>query len=80
MVVAVTPNRSGRPPSNRLAQEVVLARAPTGGDVAEHVKDEPDSGLMIRRIFASTKRLHAVRDVDAVEVTMPLQRCPGAQL
>ncbi len=80
MVVAVTSNRPGRPPSDRLAQEIVLARVTTGSDVAEHVKDEPDSGLMIRRILASTERLHAVRDVDAVELTMPMHHCPGAQL
>jgi hypothetical protein len=80
MVVAVTPNRSGGPPSNRLTQKVVLARVTTGRDIAEHVKDEPDGRLMVRGILASTERLHAVRDVDAVDLTVPMRHCPDAQL
>lgn len=80
MVVAVTPNRTRRPPASRLTQEVVLARIAAGRDVAKHVKDEPDCGLMIWRILASTERLHAVRDIKAVEFTMPMHHCPIAQI
>ncbi len=66
MVAAVASHGSGGPPSDYLAQEVVLARVPTRRDVAEHVKHQPDRRLMVRRVLTSTERSHAVRDVDAV--------------
>lgn len=78
MVMAIAPNRSIWPPANRLTQEVVLARSAPSRDVAEHVEDKSDGKLMVRRCHFSTEYRHGVRNVDAVELALPLRHCPAA--
>lgn len=78
MVMAIAPNRPTRPPPNRLTQEVVLAGSAAGRDIAEHMEDESDSGLMVRRILASTKQSHGVRNIHPLELELPVRHCPAA--